>query len=69
MYDTNEHTIYQIAATHGVSRPTIYRSLQRTRRTDLRASHTPLPQRVRAAHRRAGSRAQRGTANTIAGAV
>jgi DNA invertase Pin-like site-specific DNA recombinase len=32
MYDASEHTIDQIAAAHGVSRPTIYRSLQRTRR-------------------------------------
>jgi DNA-binding MurR/RpiR family transcriptional regulator len=30
MYDTGEHTIDQIAAGHGVSRPTVYRSLKRT---------------------------------------
>jgi excisionase family DNA binding protein len=31
MYDAGEHTIDQIAAAHGVSRPTVYRSLKRTR--------------------------------------
>jgi DNA invertase Pin-like site-specific DNA recombinase len=30
MYDAGEHTIDQIAAEHGVSRPTVYRSLNRT---------------------------------------
>jgi DNA invertase Pin-like site-specific DNA recombinase len=31
MYDAGEQTIDQIAAAHGVSRPTVYRSLKRTR--------------------------------------
>lgn len=30
MYDAGEHTVDEIAAEHGVSRPTVYRSLQRT---------------------------------------
>ncbi|HEV7806316.1 MAG TPA: recombinase family protein [Solirubrobacteraceae bacterium] len=30
MYDAGKHTIDEIAAQHGVSRPTVYRSLQRT---------------------------------------
>jgi AcrR family transcriptional regulator len=30
MYEAGQHTIEQIAAEHGVSRPTVYRSLKRT---------------------------------------
>jgi len=30
MYEAGRHTIEQIAAEHGVSRPTVYRSLKRT---------------------------------------
>jgi len=33
MYDSGRHTIDEIAAAHRVSRPTVYRSLQRTRPT------------------------------------